>query len=156
MAKPRLYLETTVVSYLTARPSRDPITLGHQEFTRRWWKSSRRDYAIRVSSIVAEEASLGDAEEAAKRMEIISALVPLTMTEQTYSLAQRYMKARILPEKALRDALHIALASVHEMDYLVTWNCRHIASGQTRERIGKINQKVGLPIPKICTPEELP
>ena len=150
-----LYLETSVVSYLAARRSRDIIVLAHQELTRDWWQGSQSKFEIFVSEIVLEEARAGDSDAADARLKALDPFPTLPLVPEVEQLADTYMREVPFPAKAARDALHIALASVHGMEYLVTWNCRHIADGRVRRRVRDINAREGLSVPTICTPQEL-
>jgi len=153
--KPTLYLETTVPSYLTARPSRDVVVLAHQQLTREWWEGPLADFDIMVSEVVLDEARRGDAVAARARLAVLAPFAVLPVTVDVERLAQVYVRELRMARDALRDALHIAIASVHEIDYLLTWNCRHIASGRTRRGVRDVNSREDLKTPTICTPEEL-
>ena len=152
---PRVYLETSVISYLTARPSRNLRVAAHQEITADWWTRRRIRFELFVSRLVIEEASAGDAEAAAQRLLILSGIPRLELTEAASSLAERLVAAAAIPREAIEDALHVAVAAAHGMDYLVTWNCRHIANAAVRNRIGDVCASAGFEAPVICTPEEL-
>lgn len=153
--KPKVYLETTIPSYLTARPSRDLITAAHQDITRDWWDKRRDDFVLFVSQAVIQEASAGDADAAARRLEALTDVPVLTLTKDAKALAKRLMKRLALPPHAALDSLHIALAVVHDMDYLLTWNCAHIANAAFRHRIEAVCRGHGRRSPVICTPQEL-
>jgi predicted nucleic acid-binding protein len=150
-----VYLETTFISYLVARPSRDLVVAAHQQATQEWWANRRSAFEGFVSQVVVDEASAGDPAEVQKRLAIISSLPALEITEDAESLTQAIMAAGILPPHAVRDAAHIALAAVHAIDYLLTWNCRHLANAQIARRIALVCEKLGHRMPIICTPEEL-
>jgi predicted nucleic acid-binding protein len=126
----KLYVETSVVSCLTSRPSRDVIALAHQELTRDWWSRARLEFDLYASRLVVAEAQLGNAEAAAARLAILEPLTLLNETPECRALAAKLLAAGGLPKKAASDALHIAIATVHGMDYLVTWNCKHIANAR--------------------------
>ncbi|MFQ6120536.1 MAG: type II toxin-antitoxin system VapC family toxin [Methanosarcinales archaeon] len=146
--KESIYIETTVVSYYTSKPSRDIIVLAHQEITRQWWPMAIRRYNVFISEVVIEEASFGDPEAAKRRLKELKDFPHLELNDKVEEMAQVYMERLYIPEKSFRDAAHLAVASVHNIDYLVTWNCTHIAKM-------KINESFGIPTPIICTPEEL-
>ncbi len=150
-----LYLETTIVSYLTARPSRDIIALAHQEITRDWWKTRRERYDIYASPVVLEEARIGDREAVEKRIQLVGELKMLAATPEVEDLARVYLSQLSLPQKAIRDAAHLAFACSYEMEYLLTWNCAHIANAEIRSQLLEINAKSNVWTPVICTPEEL-
>jgi len=153
--KESIYLETTVVSYYTSRPSRDIIALAHQEITRQWWPTAIRRYNVYISEIVIEEASSGDPEVAKRRMEEIKDFPHLELNEKVESMAQIYVERLNIPEKSIRDAIHLAVACVHNIDYLITWNCKHLANGEIIKKLMKINDSFGIHTPIILTPEEL-
>ena len=155
MARETVYLETSVVSYYTARASRDVIVLAHQQITQDWWKTAVDRFEIFISEIVVEEAGAGDADAAEKRLEAIKNFAHLELTAETERLAEQYVRELEIPHKAIRDSVHLALASIHQVDYLVTWNCTHIANGRVMKRVREINAANGIPSPIICTPEEL-
>ena len=150
-----VYLETTFISYLVARPSRDLLVAAHQQLTQEWWTNRRNEFEIRVSQVVIDEASAGDSAEVEKRLGIIGGLPALIITEDAESLTEAIMAAGMLPPHAVRDAAHVAVAAVHTIDYLLTWNCKHLANAQIARRIAIVCEKLGHRVPIICTPEEL-
>ena len=150
-----VYLETTFISYLVARPSRDVIVAGHQQTTQEWWGNRRSEFVCSVSQVVIEEASVGDPTEVQKRLAIIGGLPTLAITDDANALTHAIMAAGILPPQVVRDAAHVAVAAVHEVDYLLTWNCKHLANAQITRRIALVCEKTGHKMPIICTPEEL-
>jgi len=119
-----------VISYLAARPSRDVVVLGHQQLTREWWGSAQAEFQIFASRLVVAEAQLGDPEAAAARIALLEPITLLAETADSRALARKLLAAGGLPAKASSDALHIAIAAVHGMDYLVSWNCKHIANAR--------------------------
>jgi predicted nucleic acid-binding protein len=151
----RLYLETSVVSYLTARPSSDIITAARQLLTDRWWSLRRANFEILVSELVLEEAARGDAAAAARRLAVLAAIPILGITPAAAELAETIVRAHLLPASAFPDALHIAVASVHAVEYLLTWNCSHIANAELLPRVTILVEDTGLSMPFVCTPEEL-
>lgn len=153
--KESIYLETTVVSYYISRPSRDIIILAHQEITREWWPKAIRRFEVFISEIVIEEAALGDQEAAKRRLEELEKFPHLELNDKVERMARVYMEKLALPEKAIRDAAHLAIASVHNIDYFVTWNCTHLANAEIIKKLIKINDSSGIHTPIICTPEEL-
>jgi predicted nucleic acid-binding protein len=152
---PRLYLETSVVSYLTARPSTNIITAAHQLITARWWSHRRAHFELLISELVLEEAARGDADAAAKRLEALEGIPLLGVTPAVSELAGSILRAHLLPAKAFPDALHIAIASVHAIEYLLTWNCSHIANAELLPRVTVLVEETGFNMPFVCTPEEL-
>ena len=155
MDQPRLYIESSVVSYRAARPSRDVVVLAHQEITRAWWERCLPQYDVCISQIVVEEIRRGDPVAAARRLDSVSSFYSLPTSREVEELAAIYLDELVFPEKALRDTLHVAVASVHNIDYLVTWNCAHIVNAHIRRRLAEINLREGVSIPIICTPEEM-
>lgn len=151
----RVYIETTVVSYLTAWPSRDVVLAGHQAVTHEWWNTRRTAYELCVSQLVRSEASAGDAEAARDRLAVLQTMTVLETTEAALELARELIRADALPAKAADDALHIAVAAVHAVPYLLTWNCRHLANATMRPMIEAACAAKGFKAPIICTPEEL-
>ena len=151
----RVYIETTFVSYLTARPSRDLIVAGHQQVTHDWWDTRRGDYELCVSQLVLQEAGEGDRQAAQERLDVVATMTVLEIKEEAVELAEELVTAGALPAKAGNDALHIAVAAVHRVPYLLTWNCRHMANATMRARIESVCASKGFKAPIICTPEEL-
>ncbi|MEW6349127.1 MAG: type II toxin-antitoxin system VapC family toxin [Thermodesulfobacteriota bacterium] len=153
--KPTVYIETTVIGYLVAQPSRDLIVAAHQQITHAWWETVLPFFDGFVSPIALEEISRGDARAAKSRLERVSAFPLLDVLPEVRDLADLYFSAMDIPEKARADSYHVAVAAWHSMDYLVSWNCSHIVSGRVRRIIEEINAGAGIPSPVICTPEEL-
>ncbi len=153
--KPKVYLETTIVSYLTARPSRDLITAAHQQITQQWWQTQRARFDLFVAPPVLQEAQAGDPDAAARRVAVLQTIPLLMLSEEAAGLAQALIAPGPLPANAVVDALHIAIATVHGMHYLLTWNCTHIANAAIRSDIEDICRARGYEPPVICTPEEL-
>ena len=153
----RVYLESSFVSYLTAAPreSRDPIAAAHQQLTIEWWSRRRADFDLVISQVVIDEIQMGDPSYAKSRLEVVSSLSRLLVTDQATTLAQNILAKGFLPQKAFPDALHIAIATVHQVEYLLTWNCKHIANLEVLPRIADLCEDLGLVLPIICTPEEL-
>jgi hypothetical protein len=153
--KQRLYMETTIPSYLTSRPSRDLIVAGHQQVTREWWEKRRGAFEIYISQLVVDEASAGDPDAARERMLIVRDFAMLDITPEVGHLASAILASGILPRKAATDAAHIAIAAVHGVDFLLTWNCVHIANAVIAKAVANICRQFDWESPVICTPEEL-
>lgn len=153
--KPKIYLETTIPRYLTAWPSRDLIIAAHQQITQQWWQTRSAEFELFVSQIVLSEAGAGDKDSAARRLAVLENLPVLEQTEAVTAFAQELMEQVPFPEKAAIDALHVAMAVVNGMDYMLTWNCTHIAKAALRGRIEAICRANGYDPPVICIPEEL-
>src|ERR1700688_1365853 len=128
----RVYIETTVVSYLTARPNRDVVIAGHQQVTHEWWDTRRQSYELCVSQLVRKEAGAGDAQAAQERLDVLKPMTLLETSDQARELAKELLQAGALPAKAADDALHIAVAAMNGIHYLLTWNCRHLANAPMR------------------------
>lgn len=151
----RLYVESSVISYLTSRRSRDEITAAKQAITREWWESQRARFDLVASQLVLAEVSKGDADAARERREVVTELAFLEITERAEQLANQLVESGPLPNQARVDAAHIAVASIHAVDYLLTWNCKHIANAAMRSKIEDVCQSEGYKAPILCTPEEL-
>jgi predicted nucleic acid-binding protein len=152
--KPRVYVETSVISYLTARESASLVGATRQLLTRRWW-DRRSDYEIVISEVVVRECRVGDADAVNRRLAVIEGLPSLTVNARAADIAIALLKNNILPEKAAEDALHIAVASVHSVDFLLSWNFRHIANPTIQAKVAAYLTGQGLSLPFICPPEEL-
>jgi hypothetical protein len=155
MAQESVYLETSLVSYLVARPSRDLIRAARQQLTVDWWENERMKFELFVSDVVLQEASAGNPTEAAKRLAVVAGILQLQITNEAVLLAADLVKKHALPAQAVQDALHIAIACVNGVDYLLTWNCKHIANAQMRSKIEQTCRRAGYEPPVICTPEEM-
>jgi predicted nucleic acid-binding protein len=153
--KPRVYLETTIPSYLTAWPSRDLLRAAQQQLTREWW-DRRTEFDLFISPLVLVECQAGDPTAAANRLAAIAGLPLLDQTEAVTALAEELARTVPIPPRAAADAVHIATAAVHGMHYLLTWNCTHIANVVLRPRIEAACRALGCEPPLICTPPELP
>jgi predicted nucleic acid-binding protein len=153
--KPTLYIETTVISYLTARRSKDSIAAAHQRITKEWWDKALPLFEPFISPFVIEEISKGDEQAAKLRIEKVSSMPLLKISPEARRLADAYFSAVGLSEKARMDSYHLAMATWHGMDYLVSWNCTHIVSGRVRRIVEEVNAPFGLKTPILCTPEEL-
>jgi len=151
VAKSKVYLETTIVSYLVAAPSADLIQAAHQQATRNWW-AGRNRFELFVSRAVVTEAGRGNPEAAARRIEALQGIPNLEFGRAVAALAKRLMQSGTLPPKARLDAAHVA---VNGMDYLLTWNLRHLANAALRGKIEGVCRDAGTVPPIICTPEEL-
>jgi predicted nucleic acid-binding protein len=152
--KPTAYIETSVIGYLTAKPSRDLIVAACQQATQLWWKQYAGRFDLFVSVLVIREAGKGARSEARKRLEVLEPIPILDINEEAMRLAERFVRRKVLPTKAGDDALHIALAAVHDMDYLLTWNCKHIGNPAIQKKIAALSREGGYDLPTICTPRE--
>lgn len=155
MVKPKVYVETTVVSYLTAWPSRDVIVAAHQQITDEWWRTKRRLFELYASQLVLREVQAGDNDMARRRLSALEEVELLEVTEEALALAEDLISKGPLPKKAAEDAVHIAVAVVNGRDYLITWNCKHIANARMRDKTEQVCRAKGYEPVIICTPEEL-
>ena len=153
--RPALYVETSVISYLTARLSRDLITAARQQLTETWWHTQRSSYDLFLSPLVVEEARVGNAEAAAARLAALGEIPIVKPLPEADVLVERLLRDVPLPEKAAADAVHIALATTAGAEYLLTWNFKHIANPVLREQIRTVCRRSGYEPPIICTPEDL-
>ncbi|MFQ5630244.1 MAG: type II toxin-antitoxin system VapC family toxin [bacterium] len=153
--KPTVYIESSIISYLTGKPSRDLIVAAHQQITVEWWDNVRPEVDCFVSPFVIQEISRGDEQAAAKRLDAVSDLPALELNLEIQKLAQKYFAALEIPEKAKLDASHLAVAVWHEMDYLLSWNCKHIVSARVKKVLDESNANLNIKTPVLCTPEEL-
>ena len=153
--RPRVYLETSVISYLVGRFSRDVVVLGNQELTREWWATRRDEYAFYISEVVMAEIAIGDADLSRQRLDLVAGVLMLAVSEEAERLAPLLLRAAGLAANAQTDALHMAVAAVHGMDYLLSWNCTHIANATIRRAIERQCRQSGYEPPVICTPQEL-
>lgn len=151
----RVYLETSIISYLAARPSRDLIVAGHQQLTLEWWSTQRFRFDLFASLLVMREAAAGDAVAAEARGRFLEGIETLDILREATRLANVLVARGSLPSKSAVDALHIAIAATHQMDYLLTWNCKHIANAEMRPLIESVCRSEGFAAPTLCTPEEL-
>jgi len=150
-----VYIETSIVSYLRQRPSSKVVMAARQLLTSRWWDTERTNYQLVVSQYVLDEASAGDPTLAAERVKALAGIPLLPNAPQITRIANEIMTRAILPPKAQVDALHIATVAHHRIQYLLTRNCKHIANAKILPRIHQVLTDAGVPIPVICTPEEL-
>jgi predicted nucleic acid-binding protein len=152
---PKLYLETTIAGYLTARPTRDLVAAARQQVTREWWETRRHRFALYVSELVLAEAAAGDPEAAGRRLETLRGVPLLEVTPAVTALAGELARRVRLPQRAAADAVHVALAAAHGVEYLLTWNLRHIANAELRPVIEAGCRAAGYAPPVIATPDEL-
>ena len=153
--KPAAYIETSVVSYLASRPSRDLVVAAYQEVTREWWDSAAERFDLVASALVVEEAAAGDPDAARERLRVLEAAVLLDAGPAAEDLARRLVDSGAVPDAAMEDAVHVAIAASNGVEFLVTWNLRHIANAAMRARIEAECREAGYEPPVICTPNEL-
>ncbi len=153
--KPKVYLETTIPSYLTSRLSRDLLVAAHQQLTSDWWHDHRERFRLFVSPRVLAEAESGDSAASARRIAALEGIPILAFTPEARLLMVRFLGNGLIPQKSVEDAAHVAIATVHGMDYLLTWNCRHIVNAEIMKRLAIIAADTGYSLPVLCTPEQL-
>ncbi len=151
----RIYIESTIPSYVVARPARDLLQAARQQITKDWWDLKRHEHELFIGRLVLDEIGFGEPQMARRRLELVADLALLQATREVRELTRTIMGSRLLPAKAVGDASHIALAIHHKMDILLTWNCRHIANAFILGRLRRLVEAAGYATPTICTPEEL-
>jgi len=155
MDKKTVYIETSIVSYLTARPSSDLLAAAWQKVTIDWWETQRDRFDLFASDIVIEEAGRGDDVAVARRLEALAGIPLLAITDEVILFSEALIQEGALPKEAIGDSLHIALSAVHGIDYLLTWNYRHIDNAETKPIIRGVCLANRYGYPEICTPQEL-
>jgi hypothetical protein len=150
-----IYIESSIVSYLTARPSRDVVVAARQTITLDWWQKHRHRYEIYISALVEQEISGGDAEASEQRVLAVAGIASVAITEEAQSLAADLVAAKAIPANSVEDALHIAIAATQGTDFLLTWNFKHINNAETKLQIAKVVEASGYVCPILCSPEEL-
>lgn len=150
-----IYIETSIFGYLTARSTDNLIIAANIKVTQDWWDIRRSSFVLYASELVLDEASKGDTSIATQRLILLQSFMLLDLTEEAIDLAKEFLQQSNLPSKASNDALHMALATVYGLDYLLTWNCKHMANAQIQKKLAQISSDLGYELPVICTPYEL-
>ena len=150
-----VYIETSIPSYLTARPSSDVRGAAWQQITDQWWSKERSKYQLFISELVLSEASSGHPEAAERRIRSLEDIAELPIDQEISDFAKTLISGGGMPANSEADALHVAIAAIHRIDYLLTWNCRHINNATTKPIIRKLCEQSGYLFPEICTPLEL-
>lgn len=150
-----VYIETTILSYLAAKPSRDLLVAAHQQATHEWWSERKASFECFISQVVLEEVTEGDTEAVKRRLALIEGIPLLEATAEAERLTGLILSGGAIPKRAVRDAAHIAIAAVHSTDFLLTWNCSHLANAQILRKVSGICIDNGFDMPLVCTPEEL-
>ncbi len=153
--KQSIYIETTIFSYLTSRPSKNLVAAAWQQLTSDWWDHQRVKFELFISELVVAEAERGDPVAAKRRLEQLLKIPQLSITKETISFAEKLVENGAMPLKAADDAMHISVAAIHGVDFLLTWNCRHIDNAKTKPLIRRVCEDFGHSYPEICTPQEL-
>lgn len=155
MDRKTAYIETSIISYLTARPSSDLLAAAWQKVTIDWWDTQRHRFDLFASDLVIEEAGRGDDIAVARRLGALAGIPLLAITDEVVAFSEVLIEARAFPQKAIGDSLHVSLSAVHGIDYLLTWNYRHIDNAETKPIIRRACSVRGYGYPEICTPQEL-
>lgn len=153
--KQSVYIESSVISYLAARPSRDVVIAARQAVTLDWWENHRHRFDLFVSELVEEEVSRGDAEAAELRIQMVAGIEKLASSDAAERLTEHLMSKRAVPAGSEEDAAHIAIAATHGVDYLLTWNFKHINNAEKKANIEAVVESCGYACPQLCSPEEL-
>jgi predicted nucleic acid-binding protein len=150
-----VYIETTIVGHIAGRIHPDPFVSARQQVTRDWWRDEASKFAVYISQLVIDECSEGDATAAAERLDVVKDLHLLESSNDVDELANALITGKAIPASEPRDAFHIAIAAVNGVNYLLTWNFKHIANAILRPHIEQICRENGFEPPIICTPDEL-
>ncbi|MEM1280040.1 MAG: type II toxin-antitoxin system VapC family toxin [Cyanobacteria bacterium P01_H01_bin.152] len=150
-----VYIETSILGYLTARPTNNLILAANTKVTQDWWENYRSEFTLYASELVQNEAAQGDGAIATQRLSLLDPIPFLEITEDAIALGQAFLQQSNLPAKAANDSLHMALATVYGLNYLLTWNCKHMANAQIQKKLAQISEQLGYELPVICTPYEL-
>ena len=153
--KKTVYIETSVVSYLTARPSANLLSAAKQRMTVEWWEERRERFDLKISDLVLEEARKGHPDAATLRLYALLEIPVLETNDRILKLSEALLEEGALPAKAFYDAVHVAAAAFHSIDFLLTWNCRHIDNAEIKPVIRDVCEHSGYRYPEICTPQEL-
>ncbi len=150
-----VYLESSVISYLTSRPNRDVIIAGRQAITLDWWENQRHQFELRISVLVEEEISKGDSSAAQQRFEKVADIQSLLISDEAIRIADLLLAEKAVPKGSEEDALHIGIAASQGVDFLLTWNFKHINNAETKTAITRLVESAGYVCPQLCSPEEL-
>lgn len=150
-----VYVESSVISYLTSRPSRDLVTAARQAITAEWWDKRRGDFEVLISALVEDEISRGDPTAANSRLDSVKGIASLDISEQALALGEKRVSSKAVPKNSAIDTLHIGIAAINGVDYLLTWNFKHINNAETKAAINTAIEHAGLICPVLCSPEEL-
>ena len=153
--KTSVYVESSVISYLTARPSRDVVKSARQAITEEWWQTDRKRFEVFISALVEEEISSGDASAARRRLDAVKDIPSADISIEAMNIAEALIASVAVPENSKEDALHIGIATANGMEYLLTWNFKHINNAEKKKHIVKVINALGYQCPSLCSPEEL-
>jgi len=155
LIKPIVYVESSVISYLTSRPHRDVIIAGRQSVTLDWWENQRHRFELRISVLVEEEISKGDPIASQQRLEKVADIQSLMISDDAIRIADLLLDEKAVPKGSEEDALHIGIAAAQGVDFLLTWNFKHINNAETKAAITLLIESAGYAAPQLCSPEEL-
>lgn len=155
MEKQTVYIETSIISYLTSRPSRDLVTASNQKITYDWWHKSRPKFDCYISDFVIWEIAKGDKDASEKRLKAVEGMKQLEYKPEIEELSYKYMELLKIPQRSYLDSVHLALSVWYEIDYLISWNCKHIANAIIFYSLKEYNKINSLYVPILCTPSEL-
>ena len=150
-----VYIESSVISYLTARPSRDVVTAARQAITLDWWQNQRHKYEVYISALVEQDISSGDPIAAEQRIQTVSSISSVAISPEAQAIAASLIASKAVPSNCVEDAMHIAIAAAQGTEYLLTWNFKHINNAETKSLIAKVIEASGYICPILCSPEEL-
>lgn len=153
--KSSVYLESSVISYLAARPSRDVVVAARQAISHEWWNNDRQRFELRISALVEEEITLGDEDAAKRRQDLVVGIPSLAISDEAIELAELLLSEGVIPKGSENDALHVGIAAAQGADFLLTWNFRHINNAEMKSAIAQVVESRGFECPQICSPEEL-
>ena len=153
--KPTVYVESSVISYLTSRPNRDVIIAGRQSVTLDWWENQRHRFELRISVLVEEEISKGDSSAAQQRLDKVAEIQSLLISDEAVRIADLLLGEKAVPKGSEEDALHIGIATAQGADFLLTWNFKHINNAEKKAAITRLIESAGYACPQLCSPEEL-
>lgn len=150
-----VYIESSVISYITAKPSRDIVTAARQTITLDWWQNKRQEFDVYISALVEQEISSGDPIAAQQRLQVVASTPSVAISLEARTLAANLIAANAMPPRCVEDALHIAIAATQGTEYLLTWNFKHINNAETKSLIARVVEANGYLCPILCSPEEL-
>ena len=150
-----VYVESSVISYLTSRPNRDVIIAGRQSVTLDWWENQRHRFELRISVLVEEEISRGDSSAAQQRLDKVAEIQSLLISDEAVRIADLLLGEKAVPKGSEEDALHIGIATAQGADFLLTWNFKHINNAEKKAAITRLIESAGYACPQLCSPEEL-
>lgn len=150
-----VYIESSVISYITSRSSKDIVTAARKSITIEWWEAYKDSFEVFISELVLEEIGAGDAFAASSRLAVVENIPVLITTDSAIFLAKALISENAIPSTSAEDAMHISIAAVQGIDFLLTWNFKHINNANTKNKIAKVITQNNYTCPVLCSPEEL-